>query len=141
MSRVLLSVLLSVLAASVSLACGGGTGAAQQGSSPTAQAAAPSPSPTPQTVNLTLSEFKFEPSAVTGKAGTFVFMLTSQGKFPHDLHIAPQGATTEIGAAPVMKPGEMQMLTVTLQPGVYTFWCGVGKHRSNGMEGTLTVTS
>lgn len=134
-------VLLSSLAVSVCLACGGGTGNSQQTSTPTAQAAASTPSPTPQTVSLTLSEFKFEPSTLTLKPGTYVLMMTSQGKFPHDLHIAPQGSTTEVGSVPIMKPGEMQMLTVTLQPGVYTFWCNVGKHRTQGMEGTLTVSA
>jgi plastocyanin len=125
--------------ASVLLVAGCGSGAPAQSGQP-AQASAAA-SPTPQSVALTETEFKIEPATLSLKSGSYVFTVTSQGKFPHDLHIAPQGTTAEIGAVPIIKPGDpSQSLTVDLKAGVYTYWCGVGRHRANGMEGTLTVT-
>jgi plastocyanin len=100
-------------------ACGGGS---SSGSAP-----ASTPTPTPQTLTFRESEFKIDPSTLTLKPGTYVFQLQDAGSFPHDLHIAPKDGGTELASSTQMKAGE------------YVIWCGVGAHRSRGMEGTVTV--
>ena len=118
-------------------ACGG----TDTSTSAPAATAAPTAAPTPQTVMFHMTEFKIDPQTVTLKPGDYVFQFMDDGKFPHDFHIAPQGSTTELAATTKpMKMGEADTLKVTLAKGVYTFWCGVGKHRQQGMEGSITVT-
>jgi plastocyanin len=124
-------------------ACGGGSPATGSAStSPPASAASPSPSAaaSAEVVTITETEFKLDPATVSVKAGTVTFQLVDKGQAPHDLHIAPKGSTTEIGASQRMQAGGTASLTVTLAPGTYDMWCGVPGHRQAGMQGTVTVT-
>ena len=123
-------------------ACGGTTDTSTSAApAASAASAAPTAAPTPPTVMFHMTEFKIDPQTVTLKPGDYVFQFADEGKFPHDFHIAPQGSTTELAATTKpMKMGEMDSLKVTLAKGVYIFWCGVGKHRQQGMEGSITVT-
>lgn len=115
--------------------------AACGGSTPTGTGAAPAaPSATPQVVQIHESEFKLDPAQITVRAGAVTFNLSDDGKASHDLHIAPAGTTNEIGSASRMQPGGTASFTVTLQPGTYDIWCGVGQHRQAGMQGTVKVT-
>jgi hypothetical protein len=60
---------------------------------------------------------------------------------PHNFFIAlPAGI---IGTKGVLEPGKDGYLVITApaQPGDYFFWCDVGSHRFQGMNGTLTVAA
>ena len=48
-------------------------------------------------------------------------------------------AFESLAATPTFAGG-MKVLTVTLSPGTYVFYCSVPGHRAAGMQGTLTVT-
>ncbi|MDQ6899836.1 MAG: cupredoxin domain-containing protein [Candidatus Dormibacteraeota bacterium] len=119
--------------------CGGGSSSSGTSASSVPSATA-APTPTAQVITIRESEFKLDPAVVTVKAGTITFNLTDDGKFPHDLHIAPKGTTNEVGAAQRITAGGMTSFTVTLQAGTYDMWCAVDSHRQQGMQGTITVT-
>ncbi len=94
-----------------------------------------------QSARLELSEFKFTPGAATFAAGDAVtFTLVNTGRFPHNLTVQDlNGQTTTIASANVAA-GQTATGTYTFAaPGTYTFWCPVGQHRANGMQGTFTV--
>ena len=92
---------------------------------------------------------RFKPDAVTVKAGTATFFLTSvpvSGTFGphHDMLIGPE-VGKPLATSGVVQPGTSAVFTVEgLTPGTYTFWCntntGHGPHHTLGMVGTLTVS-
>jgi uncharacterized cupredoxin-like copper-binding protein len=81
----------------------------------------------------------FTPKGLTAKAGTVTVKLDNPGAnaLPHAISIEGQGVDKS-GA--VVQPGGTSSVTVKLKPGKYTFYCPVGSHRANGMEGQLTVS-
>ena len=81
---------------------------------------------------------KFEPGSLTAKAGEVTITMTNPdgNNLPHDIALEGDGVN-ETGE--VVQPGETSEVTATVKPGTYTFFCSVGSHRQNGMEGTLTV--
>lgn len=134
MRKIVVTAVLTLLGA----ACGG-----TSSSSDTAPAASATPAAaaTPQTIMFHMTEFKIDPGSLTLKPGDYTFQFMDEGKFPHDFHIALQGSSTELASTTKpMKAGEMDTLKVTLAKGVYVYWCGVGQHRKQGMEGSITVT-
>jgi uncharacterized cupredoxin-like copper-binding protein len=88
-------------------------------------------------VELTATEFKFDPSTVeVDKAGETTFTLVNDGQFTHALEIEGQGIEEE---SDEIDGGATTELTVDLKPGEYEFYCPVDGHREKGMEGTLVV--
>lgn len=82
------------------------------------------------------SEFKFSPASISlTKGETVRITFRNTGNLPHNLTIAELGvATKTIGA------GQTDSVTVTAdKTGNYTFYCNVGNHRQQGMEGKLEV--
>jgi plastocyanin len=55
---------------------------------------------------------------------------------PHNVVIDGNGVDA---AGPIAQPGGTSAATADLKAGTYTFYCAVGQHRQNGMEGELTV--
>lgn len=132
---------IAVPLAIVLTACGGGASPSGAESSPPAAPAASSPpAASGQVVAIAETEFKLDPSTISVKAGSVTFQLEDKGQAPHDLHIAPKGSSSEVGASQRITAGGSTSFTVTLQPGVYDMWCGVPGHRQAGMQGTVTVT-
>lgn len=77
----------------------------------------------------------FEPDTLTAPAGTVTIDFDNPAQVPHAVEIEGNGVeevsdTVTAGKASV---------TADLEPGEYTFYCPVGDHRAQGMEGTLTV--
>lgn len=117
---------------------GGGYGGGGAAKTPTAAAAAPAAG----ALALKADEsggLAFTPKALSGKAGTVTLKLDNPGgnALPHAIAIEGQGVAKN-GA--VVQPGGTSSVTVALKPGKYTFFCPVGSHRANGMEGQLTVS-
>jgi plastocyanin len=80
----------------------------------------------------------FAPAALQAKAGAVTLALSNPGGNSAPHAIAIQGAgVSESGQ--IAQPGGTSSVSVTLKPGTYTFYCPVGNHRAQGMEGTLTV--
>jgi plastocyanin len=79
---------------------------------------------------------KFTESSLSTSAGKVTIEFSNQSQLPHAVEIEGNGiekstdTVTGADAAP---------LTVDLKPGTYTYYCPVGDHRAEGMEGKLTV--
>ena len=79
---------------------------------------------------------KFTESALTATAGTVTVEFDNQSSLPHAVTIEGNGvdvtsATVTGDDAPAIK--------AELPAGEYTYYCPVGDHRAEGMEGKLTV--
>ncbi len=90
------------------------------------------------TVDLTATDFKFDPSDSTVKSGNVSFNLKNDGQVTHSLEIEDvNGEDKELEGQ--VSPGQNGTLTVDLKPGKYDFYCPVGNHRQMGMTGEITV--
>jgi len=89
--------------------------------------------------SVVMTEFAFNPSALTVSAGRDTFMLRNGGQFPHNLHIEGNGVSVDVKPDGPVAAGQSFSGAVTLPAGTYTIWCPVGNHRAMGMEGTMTV--
>jgi plastocyanin len=77
----------------------------------------------------------WEPGELSAPAGTVTIKLVNESDTPHAVEVEGNGIEEE---SETITAGETE-LTVDLEAGEYTFYCPVGQHRQNGMEGTLTV--
>jgi plastocyanin len=78
----------------------------------------------------------FTETALTADAGKVTVEFANESQLPHAVEIEGNGVeeTTETVTGADAPP-----LTVDLKPGEYTYYCPVGDHRAEGMEGKLTV--
>jgi plastocyanin len=75
---------------------------------------------------------KFDKTELEAKAGTITINFDNlSDSTPHAVEVEDQASDTVTGAK--------TSVTVELQPGEYKYFCPVGTHASQGMEGTLTV--
>jgi len=89
-------------------------------------------------VDLTATDFKFDPSEPTVKSGEVSFTLKNDGQTEHSLEIEDvNGEDVEIEGD--VSPGSSGTLTANLAPGSYEFYCPVGNHKEMGMTGEITV--
>jgi plastocyanin len=147
---------LTVVASAAALVagCGGGSGSGGGGAygggssvpaatTPAAKAPAAAPSSSASgTLAVGADEssgLAFTPKALTAKAGAVTLKLTNGGgnAMPHAIAIEGQGVAQ---SGSVAQPGATSSISVKLKPGTYTFYCPVGDHRAEGMEGKLTVS-
>ena len=133
---------LFVIAAAVAIpvtGCGGGsddnsTNAATQASTVGGAAATGAGG----AVNLTATDYKFDPSDPTVKSGDVTFTLKNAAQQAQSLEIEDvNGQDQEIEGD--VSPGQSGTLSVNLKPGKYEFYCPVDGHRDLGMEGEITV--
>lgn len=87
-------------------------------------------------ITVSGSEFKFSPSSINlTKGETVKITFKNTGTLPHNLTIAELGISTK-----TVGGGQEDSVTVTAdKTGSYTFYCDVGNHRQQGMEGRLEV--
>ncbi len=89
-----------------------------------------------QRIDVSASDFHFDPPEITTEAGEVTFVLTNDGQTGHALEIEGEGVEEETDT---IEPGQTAELTVDLKDGTYEFYCPVDGHKEQGMEGTLTV--
>ncbi len=78
---------------------------------------------------------KFTETELTADAGETTIEFANPSQVPHAVDIeGVDGGETE-----TVTGGDAKPITVDLKPGEYTFYCPVGNHRAEGMEGKLTV--
>jgi plastocyanin len=116
------SVLLVALLA-VAVGCGGSSGTAQPAGS----------------FKVTMTEFKFNPSAITVKPGTTTFFLVNQGSVAHDMVIETQSGQRVAGSELVQAGAEATFTASNLAAGSYLIVCTQPGHEAAGMKGTLSV--
>ncbi len=75
----------------------------------------------------------YDKTSLEASAGEATIVLTNDSSVEHDVRIEELDVGTD-----VITEGT-DSVTVTLEPGTYTFFCSVPGHREAGMEGTLTV--
>ena len=124
MRRLLVLLPLSLLLA----ACGGS-------SSPSA-----GDGPVLQTIQISEKEYSLDPGTVTvSKTGTYELRVTNNGTIAHALEVEGNGVEEKIGD---IQPGAGATLRVTLtKDGSYEMYCPIDGHRSQGMQGMVTVGS
>lgn len=88
-------------------------------------------------------QLAYETNKATAKPGAVTLEMPNMSGVDHNLALetGEGGATPKggkVGATPIIAKGTAKV-TVTLKPGVYTFFCEVPGHRAAGMYGTLTV--
>jgi plastocyanin len=75
------------------------------------------------------------PGSLSASSGSVTIKLVNESDIPHAVEVEGNGVEEESETI----TGSETELTVDLEPGEYTFYCPVGDHRAQGMEGTLTV--
>ncbi len=108
----------------------------------TSTAATSTPAAAAASGSLTLAadpsgQLKYTKKALAAKAGKVSIAFTNSSPVAHNLTIASSSGAV-VGATPTFQGGT-KALSVTLKPGVYTFYCTVPGHRAAGMQGTLVV--
>ena len=79
---------------------------------------------------------KFDKTSLDAKAGKVTITLDNPSDVPHAIEI--EGNGVEKAGKTVGKDGK-SVATADLKAGTYDFYCPVGNHRAEGMEGKLTV--
>jgi high-affinity iron transporter len=122
----------SALAMAVVAVIVAGCGASSSGS------AAAGASSVPGAIKIAASEYTFTPSTLTAPSGSVTFEVTNTGTTEHEFEILK--GETVIDEVEGLVPGLTRNLTVTLQPGDYTYVCRLAAHDTLGMKGTLAVS-
>jgi uncharacterized cupredoxin-like copper-binding protein len=91
-----------------------------------------------QRIEVSATDFHFDPPDITAQAGEVTFVLKNDGQTGHALEIEGEGVEEETDT---IEPGQTAEVTVDLKDGTYEFYCPVDGHRQQGMEGTVTVGS
>lgn len=78
----------------------------------------------------------FTETELTADAGQVTVEFSNPSQVPHAVEIEGAGGESE---TETVTGTDAPPITVDLQPGEYTYYCPVGNHRAEGMEGKLTV--
>lgn len=96
-------------------------------------------------VEVTLSEYRIDPRAISVKQGPISFVVTNRGTGVHNLHIetivprASDQRTRKLLQIKAMRPGEVQRGIQTLAPGRYRWRSTLANDDDLGMHGTIEV--
>jgi plastocyanin len=135
-----------LLAALTFAACGGGDDeSSSSGSEATAtETATPTETATAESgggesVSLAApadGSLKYDKTELSAKAGKVTIEFDNPSSVPHAVEIEGNGVEEETKTITKDKAS----VTVDLKAGEYEFYCPVGNHRAEGMEGKLTVS-
>ena len=139
MTDVKLALVLACAALIVGATACGGDDSSSSDETTTEAATTPEPSGGGGSASATLTGetgpgFEISVSQDTVKAGTYTLDIEDKSEM-HNFHLVGPGVDEEITDVPFV--GE-KSVTVTLEPGTYTFQCD--PHVAQGMKGTFTVT-
>jgi plastocyanin len=131
---------LSIFAATALLAlagCGGGSSSSSTSSAGSAStpAASGGGGGTQLAIKADPSQLKFSTNHLDAKAGKVTITMTNPSGLQHN--IAIKGGVSAQGD--VVGQGGKSVVSVTLKPGKYTFYCAVDGHEAAGMNGELDV--
>jgi plastocyanin len=130
---------IALLVAALALALAGcGSSNKNAGSSSSGAASTPSGGGGGQQLALAApadGSIKFDKTSLDAKAGKVTINFDNPSTNPHGVVIEGNGVEQASDTITSSKTS----VTADLKPGKYTFYCPVGSHRSQGMEGTLTV--
>jgi plastocyanin len=91
-----------------------------------------------ETVDVTMTDFKFDPMDPTVKPGEVTFDVVNDGETLHNMEV--EGPSGEAELPEDLQPGDKGEFSVDLsEPGKYRFYCPVGNHEDLGMVGEVTV--
>lgn len=79
----------------------------------------------------------YNTTTLEAEADEVTIAFRNPSETPHNVAIGGEGIETVLGEVVTAADAP---ITVTLEPGTYTFFCSVPGHREAGMEGTLTVS-
>jgi plastocyanin len=79
---------------------------------------------------------KFDKTSLSSKPGTVTIDMDNPSDVPHAVEIEGQGVEEE---GEVVEKGGVSTVTAELERGEYEYYCPVGNHAAEGMQGTLTV--
>lgn len=152
-NRILTTVVAAALAALVLAACGGDSGssattaagaaASGYGSSATGSGGAAQPTGAGSSGGGTVkiaaeaNALAFQQTKITAPAGEDTIEFDNPSTTGHNVQIVDSSGG-DVAATDTISSGKTST-TADLQPGTYTFFCGVPGHREAGMEGTITV--
>lgn len=119
---------ISALAVALAVAACGGNGG--EGKAPAGQPVA--------RIDVRETEFKLDPANPRiDKPGVVEFRVQNAGQTIHALEV--EGPRGEVETEDI-QPGKSSTLRAELtEPGEYTWYCPVGGHKEQGMEGKITV--
>ncbi len=86
-----------------------------------------------QNVTMEAVNFFFSPKTIEAKPGEKINIFFSKNVGFHTFVI------DELNVKFAIKEGEGLIFQAPTEPGSYAFYCDIGSHRANGMEGTLIV--
>ncbi|HEV2034516.1 MAG TPA: cupredoxin domain-containing protein [Candidatus Dormibacteraeota bacterium] len=89
---------------------------------------------------VTMTEYKFDPSPLTAKAGKVDFYLVNAGTVAHDVLIVASSGKIISKSALVSAGDSFDFSVSNLPAGSYQVYCDVPGHKESGMVATLEVT-
>ena len=130
------AVALAAAAGLVVGACGGGGGGSDKKSGAGVEPKmSPDASGGGSKIEVTAKNLKFEPAALTAKAGQAVTIVLKNGdSIEHDFSVADAGFKVVAPAS-----GSSEKALTLDKAGTYQFHCSVPGHEAAGMKGEITV--
>ena len=131
--------LASVALGATALALGGCGGDEGGGGGEPAKSQEGEPSGKGQTIELSADPggaLEFDKTQLKAKAGEVTINFDNPSSIPHAVEVEGNGVEEETTTVTSAKA----KLSVDLKAGEYEFYCPVGNHKEQGMEGTLIVS-
>lgn len=120
----------------VAVAVASGAPSRQDATPDASPEATPAGTPSAGTVTIEAFDFGFDPVQVTVAIGDTVELFSS-GQAPHNFIL--EGYEDEVVDYPEDGSTVEWTLPDAIEPGTYVFYCSVGSHRAQGMEGEITI--
>jgi uncharacterized cupredoxin-like copper-binding protein len=91
-----------------------------------------------ETLAVSLTEYKIDPQNPTVAGGDVTLEVSNDGEIAHNLEVEGPSGDQELDTD--LQAGDSGTLEVDLsEVGTYVWYCPVGNHRDQGMEGEITA--